>query len=57
VTLLSCAVTDPIGPSAGGTRMLRGGSYFNNPSDCRSANRSLPDRGIYSGFRVVRYTD
>jgi eukaryotic-like serine/threonine-protein kinase len=37
-------------------RLLRGGSWFRSPRDCRSANRNrdLPDlRNIYIGFRVV----
>ena len=37
-------------------RVLRGGSWYNNPEDCRSANRSInnPDYGYYDhGFRVV----
>jgi formylglycine-generating enzyme required for sulfatase activity len=37
-------------------RLLRGGSWFNNPENCRSANRyrsSPDDRFIIIGFRVV----
>jgi formylglycine-generating enzyme required for sulfatase activity len=38
--------------------MLRGGSFYSNPGDCRSANRSIPSLASrYAGFRVVRYTD
>ena len=54
VSSLGCTVVDPIGPASGSVHMLRGGSYINNPGDCRSANRSEPNRGFYSGFRVVR---
>ncbi len=49
--------TDPIGPSTGSRRVLRGGSWYNSPSYCRSASRGghTPDaRRIYYGFRVVR---
>ncbi len=39
------------------TRMLRGGSWLDNPRDCRSACRLInanPDgRSYYVGFRVV----
>jgi len=37
-------------------RVVRGGSWFNNPTVCRSANRlniSLSKRFFYLGFRVV----
>ena len=47
---------DPIGPSTGTFRALRGGSWLRNPGNCRSAYRSrlLPDfRSIGRGFRVV----
>ncbi len=54
---LSCTVTDPLGPSVGTGHMLRGGGYANNANSCRSATRSLPSRGRYSGFRVVRTLD
>ncbi|MGA1304831.1 MAG: SUMF1/EgtB/PvdO family nonheme iron enzyme, partial [Cyanobium sp.] len=40
----------------GGTRLLRGGSWFNFPGDCRSALRShnQPGDAINDfGFRVV----
>jgi formylglycine-generating enzyme required for sulfatase activity len=50
-------VDDPSGPDSGSSRVLRGGSWFNRPSRCRSANRSwfAPDgRGDSSGFRVAR---
>ncbi len=50
------SMTDPIGPASGSSRVLRGGSWFNNAGRCRSANRSfnVPDyRNFYFGFRVV----
>jgi formylglycine-generating enzyme required for sulfatase activity len=50
------AVTDPQGAASGTSRVLRGGSWFYNPSDCRSANRNglTPDfRIINLGLRVV----
>jgi formylglycine-generating enzyme required for sulfatase activity len=50
------AVTDPQGPAKGTTRVLRGGSWGNNPGFCRAANRNwnVPDFRINSrGFRVA----
>jgi formylglycine-generating enzyme required for sulfatase activity len=47
---------DPPGSSAGGVRVLRGGSWHRAPMDCRSAFRfrSAPGhRDNYIGFRVV----
>ncbi|MEM9246499.1 MAG: formylglycine-generating enzyme family protein, partial [Cyanobacteria bacterium P01_F01_bin.153] len=38
------------------SRLLRGGSWFNGPRNCRSASRgycSRGDRDVYFGFRVV----
>jgi formylglycine-generating enzyme required for sulfatase activity len=52
----SGAVTDPTGTSSGSDRVLRGGSWGNNPVDCRSAfrNGNGPSRASFSyGFRVV----
>jgi len=49
--------SDPSGPPSGEDRVLRGGSWFLNPWDCRSANRrrNLPViRSINYGFRVAR---
>jgi formylglycine-generating enzyme required for sulfatase activity len=48
---------DPAGPAtANGIKMLRGGSWFSPPHDCRSAHR-YPDGQVfghpYFGFRVV----
>jgi formylglycine-generating enzyme required for sulfatase activity len=50
------AVVDPQGPPEGQVRVLRGGSWGNDPEDCRSAyrNGSYPVRRIIViGFRVV----
>jgi formylglycine-generating enzyme required for sulfatase activity len=47
---------DPQGPSEGKSRVLRGGSWFNYPGYCRSADRSRTTPGYRSysiGFRVV----
>jgi formylglycine-generating enzyme required for sulfatase activity len=53
-------VSDPIGPPKGDIRILRGGSWFNAPADCRSAQRDALDSGrrhsLY-GFRVVMSAD
>ena len=54
---MSCTVADPIGPPVGAIRMMRGGGYVDGATFCRSATRSLPDKGRYCGFRVARYTD
>jgi formylglycine-generating enzyme required for sulfatase activity len=53
----SSAVTDPTGPSSGSSRVMRGGSWFNYATDCRSAFRnaffpSYPDSR--EGFRLTR---
>ena len=53
----SGAVTDPVGPSKGEERVLRGGGATDESQSCRSANRfSLgPDiRFDNIGFRLVR---
>jgi formylglycine-generating enzyme required for sulfatase activity len=50
------ATTDPIGPSEWQYRVLRGGSWYNHPGSCRSADRDAynPDsRNPDFGFRVV----
>jgi len=50
------AQTDPKGAPAGGLRVLRGGSWNNNPTRCRSADRgrNAPAYGDnYCGARVV----
>ena len=54
------AVDDPNGPSSGDQRVLRGGSFFYGPVDCRSAGRykHVPNSGSnYIGFRVLRTYD
>lgn len=49
-------IDDPTGPSTGVNRVIRGGSWFDKASGCRSACRSgrLPElRSNAVGFRVV----
>lgn len=52
------AQTDPIGPISGKGRVIRGGSWQDNKSECRSAMRKNPQPPSYSsinlGFRLVR---
>ena len=48
---------NPLGPATGNSRVVRGGSWLNDPDDCRSAFRNyvLPDYRIFNvGFRVCR---
>jgi formylglycine-generating enzyme required for sulfatase activity len=55
----SDAVADPQGPAQGTWRMLRGGSAFDFPADCRSACRGrcgLDYSQYFIGFRVVMET-
>lgn len=50
-------VTDPRGPAAGDSRVMRGGGWFNNETECRPANRTykIPQYANYgTGFRVAR---
>jgi formylglycine-generating enzyme required for sulfatase activity len=50
------SVSDPLGPASGTVRVIRGGSWSDDGSDCRSAIRvvSYPSqRNILIGFRVV----
>jgi len=49
-------VTDPAGPASGSERILRGGSWSDEPQDCRSAVRECQPPGYSDddiGFRVV----
>jgi formylglycine-generating enzyme required for sulfatase activity len=48
---------DPLCSSGAAGRVIRGGSWFSNPRDCRSADRywHAPDyRSSFLGFRVLR---
>ncbi len=48
---------DPSGPTTGGSRLVRGGSWFVGSAHCRTANRvaNPPDtRSYLLGFRVAR---
>jgi len=48
---------DPVGPTSGTSRVLRGGSWNDRPSNTRSASRDryTPDnRYVDAGFRVAR---
>ena len=52
----SSAATNPTGPYAGSSRVLRGGGWGSDAGGCRVSNRSFdsPDnRDYYLGFRVV----
>ncbi|HYG74397.1 MAG TPA: SUMF1/EgtB/PvdO family nonheme iron enzyme [Planctomycetota bacterium] len=52
----TATATDPQGPSKGDIRILRGGSWFHGPADCRSAQRDALDPGRRHspyGFRVA----
>jgi formylglycine-generating enzyme required for sulfatase activity len=56
----SSSQTDPQGSNSGEYRVLRGGSWGNNDSGCRVANRNRgnPDFRYYSlGFRLVLSQD
>jgi serine/threonine-protein kinase len=47
---------DPPGPNGGGARVLRGGSWSNNPVDCRAARRDRRNPATPAteiGFRVA----
>ena len=48
--------TDPVGPSSGAYRVLRGGYYSNSATLCRSASifMALPHGSLGVGFRPVR---
>ncbi|MFH1137966.1 MAG: SUMF1/EgtB/PvdO family nonheme iron enzyme [Pseudomonadota bacterium] len=50
------SVVDPMGPPSGSHRVRRGGGWFYDVEDCRSANRSRGDpgnRGGILGFRIA----
>ena len=52
------AQRDPLGPTLGGCRVVRGGSARDAAADCRSASRNskLPNsRSAVLGFRLVRW--
>jgi len=53
----SAAQSNPIGPSSGGRRVLRGGYWNDVALNCRVTNRyyGYPYYGYFSyGFRIVR---
>ena len=53
---LAASITDPEGPAWGTHRVIRGGSWDNLPSDCRSARRVnfVPgSRSSLQGFRLL----
>jgi formylglycine-generating enzyme required for sulfatase activity len=48
-------VVDPIGPASGSNRVFRGGSWYNDGTDLRSARRGIGTPGFRNfnlGFRV-----
>ncbi len=50
------AVTDPVGPSTGSVRVVRGGSWNNDAADCRTADHLMLDPTFRSnnlGFRLA----
>ena len=52
----SGSVSDPVGPSSGSGRLLRGGALYNTPTGCRAAVRYYSDPSLrYDSFglRVV----
>ena len=59
-TYSELAVTDPVGPSEGSERVLRGGGWYLDGESCRAAarDRDSPDfRHLSVGFRVLRSSD
>ncbi|KPA10133.1 serine/threonine protein kinase [Candidatus Magnetomorum sp. HK-1] len=53
------SVTDPVGPSSGSQRVVRGGSWTSPVSDCRSARHhgTSPDFRGNIGMRLLRILD
>ena len=54
---LAGTVTDPLGDEAGGSRVIRGGSWLSGARYCRAANRFRGDPGYRNfsfGFRPAR---
>ena len=52
----SSPVDDPLGPQSGTYRVIRGGDWYSDARDCRSAFRyaDVPEGRFYAlGFRVV----
>ena len=50
-------VPDPVATSGSGDRVIRGGLFFINVTNCRSANRDFSDptfRSSFIGFRPAR---
>jgi formylglycine-generating enzyme required for sulfatase activity len=53
----SASVTDPVGPSSGSGRVIRGGGSYDLAGACRSAIRGSIDPGdryLFLGFRLAR---
>jgi formylglycine-generating enzyme required for sulfatase activity len=51
------SVTDPVGPSSGSYRVIRGGSWSSDASLVRAANRNIDapaNRLNFLGFRLAR---
>jgi len=50
--------TDPMGPASGQYRVVRGGSWYDAPTYCRSASRSSYEQPTFTandvGFRIAR---
>jgi len=44
---------NPVGPSTGTSRVIRGGSYLDAASGCRSARRYYTDASFIVGFRLA----
>ena len=55
-TYLTTPQTNPTGATTGSYRVLRGGSWYNNAQNCRSASRSYSYPNTYNrnvGFRIA----